>query len=41
LRQDLKPFEAVRQMSAQLEEGALVTIDPARARLRVLPLRPK
>jgi predicted nuclease of predicted toxin-antitoxin system len=34
-------IEAVRQMSAQLEEGALVTIDPARARLRVLPLRPK
>jgi predicted nuclease of predicted toxin-antitoxin system len=31
-------IEALRQMAAQLEEGALVTVDPARARLRVLPL---
>lgn len=31
-------IEALRQMAAQLEEGALVTIDPARARLRILPL---
>jgi predicted nuclease of predicted toxin-antitoxin system len=29
---------ALRQMAAQLEEGALLTVDPARARLRVLPL---
>jgi predicted nuclease of predicted toxin-antitoxin system len=34
-------IEALRQMAAQLEEGALLTIDPARARLRVLPLRSK
>ena len=32
-------IEAVRQMAPQLAEGALVTIDPARARLRILPLR--
>jgi predicted nuclease of predicted toxin-antitoxin system len=31
-------IEALRQMAAQLEEGALLTVDPARARLRVLPL---
>jgi predicted nuclease of predicted toxin-antitoxin system len=42
---DLRPetlgpilIEALRQMAAQLEEGALLTVDPARARLRVLPL---
>jgi predicted nuclease of predicted toxin-antitoxin system len=34
-------IEALQQMSAQLEEGALLTVDPARARLRVLPLPPK
>ncbi len=34
-------IEAVRQMAAQLEEGALLTVDPARSRLRVLPLRSK
>jgi predicted nuclease of predicted toxin-antitoxin system len=34
-------IEALRQMAAQLEEGALLTIDPARARLRVLPLSSK
>jgi predicted nuclease of predicted toxin-antitoxin system len=34
-------IEALRQMSAQLEEGALLTADPARTRLRILPLRPK
>jgi predicted nuclease of predicted toxin-antitoxin system len=32
-------IEALRQMAAQLEEGALLTVDLARARLRVLPLR--
>jgi predicted nuclease of predicted toxin-antitoxin system len=32
---------ALRQMSAELEDGALITIDPDRTRLRVLPLRPK
>ena len=30
---------ALRQMQAELEEGALVTIDPKRTRLRLLPLR--
>lgn len=28
---------AFRQMAAELEEGALLTIDPNRTRLRVLP----
>lgn len=31
---------ALRQMKAELQEGALVTVDPSRTRLRVLPLRP-
>ena len=30
-------FAALSQMSAQLEEGALLTIDPDRTHLRVLP----
>jgi predicted nuclease of predicted toxin-antitoxin system len=30
---------ALRQMEAELHEGALVTIDPNRTRLRLLPLR--
>jgi predicted nuclease of predicted toxin-antitoxin system len=29
---------ALRQMAAELEDGALVTIDPLRTRLRMLPL---
>lgn len=29
---------ALRQMAAELKEGALLTIDPKRTRLRVLPL---
>jgi predicted nuclease of predicted toxin-antitoxin system len=33
-------IDALRQMSAELEEGALLTIDPKRTRLRVLPLLP-
>jgi predicted nuclease of predicted toxin-antitoxin system len=32
-------IEALRQMAAELEEGALLTLDPARTRLRVLPLK--
>ena len=32
---------ALRQMETELHEGALVTIDPSRTRLRVLPLRSK
>ncbi len=34
-------IDAVRQMATALEEGALLTIDPNRTRLRVLPLLPK
>ena len=34
-------IEAMRQTARQLEEGALLTVDPARARLRILPLRSK
>lgn len=29
---------ALRQMAAELKEGALLTVDPKRTRLRVLPL---
>jgi predicted nuclease of predicted toxin-antitoxin system len=32
---------ALRQMAPELEEGALLTIDPGRTRLRVLPLKPR
>ncbi len=31
---------ALHQMASELEEGALLTIDPNRTRIRVLPLRP-
>ncbi len=31
---------ALQQMSVELEEGALLTVDPNRTRLRVLPLLP-
>jgi len=31
-------INALRQMTTELEEGALLTIDPNRIRLRVLPL---
>jgi predicted nuclease of predicted toxin-antitoxin system len=34
-------LQALRQMEAELQEGALVTIDPNRTRLRVLPLQRK
>lgn len=30
---------AFRQMASELDEGALLTVDPERARLRVLPLQ--
>ncbi len=30
---------ALKQMEAELEQGALLTIDPKRTRLRVLPLK--
>jgi predicted nuclease of predicted toxin-antitoxin system len=34
-------IEALRELAAELEQGALVTVDPNRARLRILPLLPK
>ena len=34
-----KVVAALRQMEAELREGALLTVDPNRTRLRVLPLR--
>ncbi len=34
-------IDAIRQMSDLLEQGALLTVDPSRARLRVLPLERK
>jgi predicted nuclease of predicted toxin-antitoxin system len=44
--EDLRPLSignhvvlALRQMQVELEAGALLTIDPKRARLRLLPLR--
>ena len=46
--EDLRPASianqvliALRQMQLELEEGALLTIDPKRTRLRLLPLRKK
>lgn len=32
---------ALRQMAPELEAGALLTVDPTRTRLRVLPLLPR
>jgi predicted nuclease of predicted toxin-antitoxin system len=32
---------ALRQMTTELEDGALLTVDPNRTRLRVLPLQTK
>ena len=32
---------ALQQMASELEEGALLTVDPNRTRLRVLPLPPR
>ena len=32
---------ALRQMESELEAGALLTIDPGRTRLNLLPLQPK
>lgn len=31
-------ISALRQMASELEEGALLTVDPNRTRMRVLPL---
>ena len=33
--------KAFRQMAAELNDGALITVDPNRTRLRVLPLKPR
>ena len=33
-----KVIDALRQMAPELEEGALLTVDPNQARLRMLPL---
>jgi predicted nuclease of predicted toxin-antitoxin system len=32
---------ALRQMASELKEGALLTVDPNRTRLRLLPLQPR
>lgn len=32
---------ALRQMASELEDGALLTVDPNRTRLSLLPLRPR
>ncbi len=32
-------IDALRQMSAELEAGALLTVEPSRTRLRLLPLQ--
>ena len=37
----MQVIAALRQMASELEEGALLTIDPKRTRLRVLPLQPR
>lgn len=37
----MQVIAALRQMASELEEGALLTIDPNRTRLRVLPLQPR
>lgn len=34
-------IDALQQMASALEEGALVTVDPKRTRLRLLPLLPR
>lgn len=37
----LPVITAIRQMTAELEEGALITVDPKRTRLRLLPFPTK
>lgn len=34
-------IDALRQMAGELEDGALLTVDPSRTRLRLLPLLPR
>jgi len=33
--------DALRQMAGELDAGALLTVDPNRTRLRILPLQPR
>jgi len=35
----MQVIDALRQMAAELQAGALLTIDPRRTRLRILPLQ--
>jgi predicted nuclease of predicted toxin-antitoxin system len=35
----LQVIVALKQMAAELENGALLTVDPSRARMRLLPLQ--
>ncbi len=37
----MQVISALRQMATELEEGALITVDPNRTRLRLLPLQRK
>ena len=37
----LHVITALRQMASELEDGALLTVDANRTRLRVLPLQPR
>ena len=37
----IQVISALRQMATELDEGALITVDPNRARLRLLPLQRK
>lgn len=37
----LQVITALQQMESELEKGALLTIDPRRTRMRLLPLRTK
>ncbi len=34
-------IDALRRMEAEMEQGALLTIEPGRSRMRLLPLRPE
>lgn len=36
---DIQVVAALQQMATELDEGALLTVEPARTRLRLLPLR--
>jgi len=37
----LRVAEALRRFEAELEAGALVTVDPQKTRVRILPLKPR